>query len=159
MDAGSAEPSSAVHPVVDAVDRVQDAEQALDVRMRESFGVNAIDFAVLRWIERVHRRGGSTRVGDVSAHFGVSSGSATEIVHRLTRADLVQRVQHPSDARVRELVPTPTAQRRMLDLLGGMRRDLEALLSGMSDAEQRRIVALLAAIGDIIGGAGTPGRA
>lgn len=139
-------PAPDVAMLVAVLDRMEDAEQALDVRMRDSLGVNTIDFAVLRWVERVHRRGGTTRVGDLADHFGVSSGSATEIVHRLTRAGLLQRTAHPSDARVRRLEPTERAKQRMLELVGDVRADLDALLDTLPDAERRRLGELITSV-------------
>lgn len=133
-------------PLVTALDRVEDAGQAFDLRMRDSLGINTIDFAVLRWVDRVHRRGGTTRVGDVAQHFGVSSGSATEIVHRLTRARLLQRTPHPTDARVRRLEPTPEAEERMLALVGEVRADLDTLIGGVPEDERRRLADLLEAV-------------
>jgi len=133
-----------------AVDDVEDAERELDVRMRDGLGVNTVDFAVLRWVDRVHRRGGTTRVGDIAAQFGVSSGSATEIVHRLTRAGLLHRVVHPADARVRRLVPTEAADARLCEMVGHVRADLDALLETVTEEEERRLLQLLGSISGIL---------
>ncbi|MFD1722849.1 MarR family winged helix-turn-helix transcriptional regulator [Amnibacterium endophyticum] len=144
-------------PVLAALDRLEDAGQALDLRTRDSLGVNTIDYAVLRWVERVHRRGGTTRVGDIAQHFGVSSGSATEIVHRLTRAGLLQRAPHPTDARVRRLEPTAEALERMSVLVGGTRAELDSLLATVTDAERERMAELLSAVTAILEGRKRPG--
>jgi DNA-binding MarR family transcriptional regulator len=149
--------SGTAHALVTAVDAVQDAEKALDQRVRVVLGVNNTDFAVLQYLDRVQRRGGSTRVGDIAARFGVSSGSATEIVHRLTGAGLVHRVPHPSDARVRQLALTATATERLEGIIGGVRADLDALLETIPPVEEARILELLHQVGEIFRSGSTSG--
>lgn len=141
-----------------AVDDVEDAERELDVRMRDGLGVNMVDFSVLRWVDRVHRRGGTTRVGDIADQFGVSSGSATEIVHRLTRAGLLERTVHPGDARVRRLVPTAEAEQRLFELVGTVRADLDALLVTVTEQEEARLLQLLGCVSDILRGQHEPAQ-
>jgi DNA-binding MarR family transcriptional regulator len=141
--------SGSAHAIVAAVDAVEDAEKALDQRIRVVLGVNNTDFAVLQYLDRVQRRGGSTRVGDIAARFGVSSGSATEIVHRLTNAGLVHRVPHPSDARVRRLALTEPASARLEEIVGGVRADLDALLDSIDPGEEARMIELLGQVRDI----------
>ena len=141
-----------------AVDDVEDAERELDVRLRDGLGVNTVDFAVLRWVDRVHRRGGTTRVGDIADQFGVSSGSATEIVHRLTRAGLLQRTVHPGDARVRRLLPTDAAEQRLSDLVGDVRADLDALLETVTEQEEARLLQLLGCVSGILRGQREPAQ-
>lgn len=141
--------SGTAQALVAAVDAVEDAEKALDQRIRIELGVNNTDFAVLQYLDRVQRRGGSTRVGDIAARFGVSSGSATEIVHRLTNAGLVHRVPHPSDARVRRLALTDDASRRLEEIVGAVRADLDALLDTIPQDEEERLIELLGQVRDI----------
>ena len=141
--------SGSAHALVAAVDAVEDAEKALDQRVRVVLGVNNTDFAVLQHLDRVQRRGGTVRVGDIAARFGVSSGSATEIVHRLTNAGLVHRVPHPSDARVRRLALTETAAERLEAIVGGVRADLDALLDSIAPGEEERLLELLGQVRDI----------
>lgn len=141
--------SGAAHALVEAVDAVEDAEKALDQHVRVVLGVNNTDFAVLQYLDRVQRRGGSSRVGDIAARFGVSSGSATEIVHRLTGAGLVHRVPHPSDARVRRLALTEEASNRLEGIVGAVRADLDALLDTIPAGEEARLIELLGQVRDI----------
>lgn len=149
--------SGAAHALVSAVDAVEDAEKALDQHVRVVLGVNNTDFAVLQYLDRVQRRGGSARVGDIGARFGVSSGSATEIVHRLTNAGLVHRVPHPSDARVRRLELTDSAAQRLEDIVGGVRADLDALLDTIPEGEEARLLDLLGQVRDIFRSGSTAG--
>ena len=135
--------------LVAAVDEVDDAERAFDQQVRSAFGVNNTDFSVLHFVDREQRRGGTVRVGDIAVRFGVSSGSATEIVHRLTESGLVHRVPHPTDARVRRLELTEDASTRFAELLGPVRTELDALLATIPDADQMRMVQLLALVRDI----------
>lgn len=141
--------SGAAHALVAAVDAVEDAEKALDQRVRVVLGVNNTDFAVLQYLDRVQRRGGASRVGDIAARFGVSSGSATEIVHRLTNAGLVHRVPHPSDARVRRLALTDSASDRLEEIVGSVRTQLDALLDTIPAREEARLIELLGQVRDI----------
>lgn len=149
--------SGSAHALVVAVDAVEDAEKALDQRVRGELGVNNTDFGVLQFLDRVQRRGGSARVGDIAARFGVSSGSATEIVHRLTAAGLVHRVSHPSDARVRRLELTETAAERLGRIIGGVRAELDALLDTIDSAEEARLLELLGQVRDIFRSGSTAG--
>ena len=141
--------SGAAHALVAAVDAVEDAEKALDQRVRVVLGVNNTDFAVLQHLDRVQRRGGTVRVGDIAARFGVSSGSATEIVHRLTNAGLVHRVPHPSDARVRRLALTDSAAQRLEEIVGTVRAELDTLLDTIAPGEEERLLELLGQVRDI----------
>ncbi len=141
--------SGAARALVAAVDAVEDAEKALDQRVRVVLGVNNTDFAVLQHLDRVQRRGGTVRVGEIAARFGVSSGSATEIVHRLTDAGLVHRVPHPSDARVRRLALTDSAAERLDQIVGSVRAELDALLDTIDSAEEERLLQLLGQVRDI----------
>jgi DNA-binding MarR family transcriptional regulator len=149
--------AGSAHALVAAVDAVEDAEKALDQRVRGVLGVNNTDFAVLQYLDRVQRRGESARVGDIAARFGVSSGSATEIVHRLTAAGLVHRVLHPSDARVRRLELTETAAERLGEIVGGVRADLDALLETIDPGEEARLLELLGQVRDIFRSGSTAG--
>lgn len=135
--------SKSARAIVSAVDAVEDSVRALDQRVRVVLGVNNTDFAVLQYLDRVQRRGESARVGDIAQRFGVSSGSATEIVHRLTIAGLVHRVRHSSDARVRELQVTDAATIRLHDMIGAVRADLDALLDTLEPGEEARLLELL----------------
>lgn len=141
--------SEAAHALVSAVDAVEDAGKALDQRVRSALGVNNTDLAVLQYVDRVQRRGGTARVGDIAARFGVSSGSATEIVHRLTAAHLVHRVPHPTDARVRRLELTEGAAERLEQVVGSVRADLDALLETIPATEEARLIELLGQVRDI----------
>jgi DNA-binding MarR family transcriptional regulator len=149
--------SGAARPLISAVDDLEDAEKALDQRVRGVLGVNNTDLAVLQYLDRVQRRGGSARVGDIAARFGVSSGSATEIVHRLTSAGLVHRVPHPTDARVRRLELTERASERLHEVVGEIRKDLDALLESIEPMEEARLIELLGQVRDIFRGGSTAG--
>ncbi len=145
------------HALVTAVDALEDAEKALDQHVRVELGVNNTDFAVLQYLDRLQRRGGSARVGDIAQRFGVSSGSATEIVHRLTSAGLVHRVPHPSDARVRRLAITDSAAARLEEIVGGVRADLDTLLDSIAPGEETRLLELLSQVRDIFRAGSTAG--
>ena len=149
--------SGSAHALVAAVDAVEDAEKALDQRVRVVLGVNNTDFAVLQHLDRVQRRGGTVRVGDIAARFGVSSGSATEIVHRLTNAGLVHRIAHPSDARVRRLALTDMATHRLEEIVGSVRAELDSLLESIPPGEEERLLDLLGQVRDIFRAGSTAG--
>jgi DNA-binding MarR family transcriptional regulator len=148
--------SGSAHALVAAVDAVEDAEKALDQRVRVVLGVNNTDFAVLQYLDREQRRGSDVRVGDIAARFGVSSGSATEIVHRLTGAGLVHRVPHPSDARVRRIALTDSATERLEAIVGGVRADLETLLDSIQPGEEARMIELLDQVREIFRSGSSP---
>ncbi|RIX27908.1 MarR family winged helix-turn-helix transcriptional regulator [Amnibacterium setariae] len=148
--------SGSAHALVAAVDAVEDAEKALDQRVRVVLGVNNTDFAVLQFLDREQRRGSDVRVGDIAARFGVSSGSATEIVHRLTGAGLVHRVAHPSDARVRRIALTDSATERLEAIVGGVRADLETLLHSIQPGEEARMIELLDQVREIFRSGSSP---
>ena len=70
-------------------------------------------------------------------------------MHRLTGAGLVHRVPHPSDARVRRLALTDDASRRLEEIVGAVRADLDALLDSIPQDEEERLIALLGQVRDI----------
>jgi Na+/phosphate symporter len=96
--------SGTAQALVAAVDAVEDAEKALDQRVRVELGVNNTDFAVL---------------------------------------------QYPSDARVRRLALTDDASRRLQEIVGAVRADLDALLDTIPQHEEARLIELLGQVRDI----------
>lgn len=147
--------SEAVRALVVAIDEVDDAEHELDLRVRARFGVHHTDLAALQYVDRVTRRGRTARASDLAQRFGISSGSATEVVNRLERAELVNRVRDAADGRNRTIVLTSTATERLDELVGDIRSNLNALLQLISEQEETRLIELLHAVRDIFRESGT----
>lgn len=144
--------SEAVRALVVAIEEVDDAERELDQRVRIEFGVNSTDLAALQYVDRLTRRARPARASDIARRFEMSSGSATEVVNRLERAQLLSRVRDPDDGRNRILRLTEAAAGRLNELVGDVRSNLNDLLLGISDEEEARLIELLNSVRDIFRG-------
>jgi len=147
--------SEAVRALVVAVEEVDEAERDLDQRVRARFGVNHTDLAALQYIDRITRRGRPARASDIARRFDISSGAATEVVNRLARAELLERIRDPEDGRNRILHLSDTATERLDELVGNVRSNLNDLLLSISDEEEARLIELLNNVRDIFRGLNT----
>ena len=119
--------------------------RAIRGRMREGRpeGVTVAQFRVLVYL----RRHPGTDLSAVADHVGTSVPAASELIARLVRQDLVERVRDPQSHRRVRLTLSPSgitsleaAERRTTEWLGSVlgRLDparLEALLEGLRDLQ------------------------
>lgn len=73
----------------------------------------------------------------------ISSGGMTDRLDRLERAGLVERRPDPKDRRGRQIALTEAGKRVIDDMIGRMVAMETAMLSVLTEAEQKRLNALL----------------
>ena len=106
-------------------------------------GLCLSDFMVLEAL--LHK--GPLTITAIQAKVLLASGSMTAAVDRVEKKGLVVRKTTPTDRRARLLELTPEGRRTATALFEKHARDLETLMSVLSDAEKQRLYALLKKLG------------
>jgi len=108
----------------------------VDRELAARLGLRPLDYAAMS-----HVMSGGEPLGpvEVSARLGISTGSGTELVDRLERAGHLRRERHPTDRRRVRLQPTEESVGRVLEALGPLLADLDAVADGFTADEQRVI--------------------
>jgi DNA-binding MarR family transcriptional regulator len=133
-----------------AIDELDRAERRLRGRVRAAMHLNNTDLTALLYIDRMERRGTPPRVGDLTDYLAVSTATATTIVNRLSDAGHVERRPDPGDGRGRTIRTTSTSRESIGDQFADIRAELDDLVAGVDDAEERRMLELLHRVRDII---------
>ena len=96
---------------------------------------------------QLDRRAGGMTPGELTRALLVTGGNVTGIVGRLVAMDLAERHPVPGDRRAVRVRLTPRGRRLMRRAIPRHRRDLAALLSGVSPADLARLRDLLGRFG------------
>lgn len=150
LDSGLPDLDGGVRAVIAAVDGVDGAERDFRRHLREQLHLNGTDLAALQLIDRMQRAGTAAHVSDIAHRLAISSGSATEVVNRLQRGDLIHRAVDPDDLRGRILHLTEATAVRLSELTEPLRTALNRLLGSFSLEEQIRLVYILTRIQDTL---------
>src|SRR5437763_191108 len=112
------------------------------------FGISGSQWGVLRNLHRAEEEGRpGLRLTDLSERLLIRPASVTGVVDRLERAGLVLRNSSPTDLRAKQVALTSQGRQivdRVLAIHGGQ---IEALLGGLSPAEQAELHRLLSRLG------------
>ncbi len=117
-----------------AVNRAStEVDQALAVRL----GLRLLDYAAFAHVMSAE----SDPIGpaELGHRLGITTGSATELVDRLERAEHITRHRAESDRRRVSLVAQEHSIRRALDELSPLFESLDELATEFDDAEQAAI--------------------
>jgi DNA-binding MarR family transcriptional regulator len=114
------------------------------VRRQVPEGLTLPQFDVL---VQLHRRGAGMTPGELTHALLVTAGNVTGIVGRLVAMDLTERHPVPEDRRAVRVRLTPRGRRLMRRVIPRHRRDVAALLSGVSPADLGRLRDLLGRLG------------
>lgn len=112
------------------------ASAEVDLVLARRLELRPLDYAAMN-----HAMVSPGRVGpaELSERLGISTGSSTELVDRLEAAGHLRRERHPTDRRRVTLTPTDDAVGRVLQLLGPLFDDLDALAREFTPGEQDTI--------------------
>jgi DNA-binding MarR family transcriptional regulator len=117
------------------------------------FGITGSQWGILRTLHRAERDGlPCLRVTDLSDRLLVRAPSVTGAVDRLERAGLVSRDASPDDLRVKQVRLTPRGRRLLGEVLAAHGDQIDAVLAGLSSAEQVKLQRLLDKLGDHLAG-------
>ena len=114
------------------------------VRRRVPEGLTLPQFDVLGQLHR-HREGMTP--GELTRALLVTAGNVTGIVSRLVAMDLAERQPVPGDRRAVRVRLTARGRRLMRRAIPRHRRDVAALLAGVSPADLGRLRGLLGRLG------------
>ena len=106
-------------------------------------GLGLTDFAVLEAL--LHK--GPLTITEIQAKVLLASGSMTAAVDRLEKLGLVVRKASPSDRRARVVELTAEGKRLAASCFEQHAKDLEALMSGLSEKERRQLYGSLKKLG------------
>lgn len=98
---------------VDALLRLQHAEEDQLERARGESGLTKNEFLTVRYMLQAHRDGRSMGPKDLAVMLSVSNASVTKIVDGLVEKGDLLRVPHPTDRRAQVLEPTVQAARKI----------------------------------------------
>jgi MarR family 2-MHQ and catechol resistance regulon transcriptional repressor len=98
-------------------------------------GLGLSDFAALEAL--LHK--GPLRISQIQEKVGLASGSMTAAVDRLERLGLVVRKASPDDRRARVVELTPQGRRLAAACFERHAKDLEALMSALSEKEMLQL--------------------
>jgi DNA-binding MarR family transcriptional regulator len=114
------------------------------VRRRVPEGLTLPQFDVLG---QLHRRRQGMTPGELTRALLVTAGNVTGIVSRLVAMDLAERQPVPGDRRAVRVRLTARGRRLMRRAIPRHRRDVAALLAGVSPADLGRLRGLLGRLG------------
>jgi MarR family 2-MHQ and catechol resistance regulon transcriptional repressor len=106
-------------------------------------GLCLTDFAALEAL--LHK--GPLTISEIQEKVLLASGSMTAAVDRLEKLGLVVRKSSPSDRRARVVKLTPKGKRLAASRFEQHAKDLEALMSALSENEKEQIYGLLKKLG------------
>ncbi len=114
----------------------------------QRFGISGSQWGVLRALQRAEaERMLSLRLTDLSQRLLVQPPSTTGVVDRLQRMGLVARTVARDDARARQVKLTPAGRKLVERVLHGHPRQVQALMAGLSEHQQKQLTYLMARLG------------
>ena len=122
------------------------SHRALTLLAEESIakaGLCLTDFAALEAL--LHK--GPLKISEIQSKVLLASGSMTAAVDRLGKLGLVVRKASPSDRRARVVELTPHGKRLAASSFEQHAKDLEALMSALSEKEKEQTYRLLKKLG------------
>ena len=122
------------------------SHRALTLLAEESItkaGLCLTDFAALEAL--LHK--GPLTISEIQNKVLLASGSMTAAVDRLEKLGLVVRKSSPSDRRARVVELTPEGKRLAASCFEQHAKDLEALMSALSEKEKERVYRSLKKLG------------
>jgi DNA-binding MarR family transcriptional regulator len=112
------------------------------------FGISGAQWSVLRNLHRAEQEGhAGLRLTDLSERLLVRPPSVTGVVDRLEKVGLVTRDGVPEDLRAKQVVLTDKGRRILERVLAAHQGQLDAVMSGLSRAEQDELHRLLGKLG------------
>jgi MarR family 2-MHQ and catechol resistance regulon transcriptional repressor len=106
-------------------------------------GLGLTDFAALEAL--LHK--GPLRISEIQEKVGLASGSMTAAVDRLEKLGLIVRKASPVDRRARVVELTPQGRRLARDCFERHAKDLEALMSALSQKEMQQLYGSIKKLG------------
>jgi len=91
---------------------------------------------------QIHHRG-SCGVTDLGDKLGVTSSAASQMLERLVHQGLIQRLEDPSDRRVKQIILTDKGRQALQESIRARQSWLSELVETLSDSEKETMIAAL----------------
>ncbi|MCA5924753.1 MarR family winged helix-turn-helix transcriptional regulator [Curtobacterium oceanosedimentum] len=127
--------SAAARTAVDALLRLQHAEDQQIESARIESGLSKNEFLAVRYLLQAHRDGRVTGPKDLAVMLAVSNASVTKIVDGLVQQGLLSRTAHPTDRRAQVLAPTDRAAEKIDASYAPFHEAVVEVLDRLSDAD------------------------
>jgi DNA-binding MarR family transcriptional regulator len=129
---------ASTHRALTALVQLLASVEAIEVRRWGDLGLT---ISQLRVLHRLRERPASC--GQVAEHLGITPSTATALIERLVRRDLIERTPHEGDRRVTDLRLSERG-RELLEEAGRSKRGvISASIEAMATADRERLAALL----------------
>ncbi len=81
----------------------------------------------------------NSTVGDIGGHLKLSKSSATQLIERLVKADLVERFDDQKDRRIVHIVITPAGKQKIIDLKKKFMDKMSKIFSKIPDEDLKEL--------------------
>ncbi|MFB2599946.1 MarR family winged helix-turn-helix transcriptional regulator [Herbiconiux sp. P17] len=142
--------TEAAKGAVDALLRLQRAEETEVDRVRAVIGLSNNEFRAIRYLLQAQREGRDTGPKDLVAMLTISNASVTNIIDRLERIGDLERLPHPNDRRAQLLKPTPAAAKKIEAGYRTFHETVVEVMDGLSPADAAVVARALNAVTDRI---------
>ena len=99
---------------------------------------------------RMIKRHGNCTLRELSGHLGVRPSTASELVDRLVREDLVRREQDTQDRRTVRLALAPKGQRWFAKHRAERRKHLHIFLDRLTEPQRKAMLKALETLNDVV---------
>lgn len=145
----SSQPRSAeAQRAVDAVLRLQHAEEQQIEHARTESGLAKNEFLAVRYLLQAHRDERAMGPKDLGVMLAVSNASVTKLVDALVDSGDVVRTAHPTDRRAQVLEPTEQAAAKIDAAYARFHEIVVEVFDGLSDADNRVVAQALGRVVD-----------
>ncbi|OII13695.1 MarR family winged helix-turn-helix transcriptional regulator [Curtobacterium sp. MCBA15_008] len=149
--------SRAAKVAVDALLRLQHAEEQQLEQARSESGLTKNEFLAVRYMLQAHRDGRAMGPKDLAVMLNVSNASVTKIVDGLADKGYLRRVPHPTDRRAQVLEPTVQAAHKIDASYAPFHEAVVEVMDHLSTEENDVLARCLAQITEaLVGGAPAP---
>ena len=85
-------------------------------------------------------------VSEIGSQLGVTNAAASQMIERLVRQGLLERAEHPSDRRAKQLKLTPKGRTLIAKAIEARRRWMEELTTALTRDQQSAIITALTSL-------------
>lgn len=149
--------SKAAKVAVDALLKLQHAEEQQLEQARAESGLTKNEFLTVRYMLQAHRDGRAMGPKDLAVMLNVSNASVTKIVDGLAAKGDIVRVPHPTDRRAQVLEPTVQAAEKIDSSYARFHEAVVGVMDHLSSEDNEVLARCLSQITDALAvGSPTP---
>lgn len=137
---------------VDALLRLQHAEEQQLDEARNDSGLTKNEFLAVRYMLQAHRDGRAMGPKDLAVMLNVSNASVTKIVDGLVAKGDFVRAPHPTDRRAQVLEPTVQAARKIDESYARFHEAVVEVVDHLSAEDNEVLARVLASVVDALAG-------